>query len=569
MPQDEPHPLDKRRFVTLCYIPMPTPPNPSDTLDVVFAYHEATKHHLNRYARGPGGLDWANQPDPFRRYSGAPLIGLDHVPPDERPPYYEEIFAEGRIPPSPLDRSTLSRLYYDSLALSAWKQAGGVRWPLRVNPSSGNLHPTEGYLICGPVAGVCEKPMVCHYAPEIHALEQRTEVSLEVWNRLIASLPDWTLLIGLTSIHWREAWKYGERAFRYCQHDAGHAIATVTLAAAALGWKASLLDDLSTDAIASLLGLTVPGTAEPEEPECLVAVYPQNAACTALSLPDAAIESFRSLVWMGRPNRLSHEEVDWPVIDHVAAATRKPVTQVSHDVPRPLGSSLPVGSAPIPFRMIVHQRRSCLALDGKTGITRATFYQILRRTLPGFGHVPFTTMPWPPRIHLGLFVHRVEGLDPGLYFLIRDPSQLQPLKSSMKEEFAWEISPGCHDDLLLYRLLTGDARELAGQISCHQEIASDGCFSLGMIAEYEAPLARDGAWVYRRLFWEAGLVGQVLYLEAEASGIRGTGIGCYFDDPMHHVLGLSDRRFQDLYHFTMGGPVEDRRLTTLPAYPHV
>ena len=40
-------------------------------------------------------------------------------------------------------------------------------------------------------------------------------------------------LLGLASVYWREAWKYGERAFRYCQHDVGHAIGTVRIAAAA------------------------------------------------------------------------------------------------------------------------------------------------------------------------------------------------------------------------------------------------------------------------------------------------------------------------------------------------
>jgi len=66
--------------------------------------------------------------------------------------------------------------------------------------------------------------------------------------------------------------------------------------------------------------------------------------------------------------------------------------------------------------------------------------------------------------------------------------------------------------------------------------------------------------------WEAGLVGQVLYLEAEEAGIRSTGIGCYFDDPVHDVFGISSRDWQSFYHFTVGGPVEDVRLTTLPAY---
>jgi hypothetical protein len=87
-----------------------------------------------------------------------------------------------------------------------------------------------------------------------------------------------------------------------------------------------------------------------------------------------------------------------------------------------------------------------------------------------------------------------------------------------------------------------------------------------MLAEYTQPLQLYGPWFYPRLYWEAGMIGQLLYLEAEAAGIRSTGIGCFFDDAMHELLGLEDRDFQDIYHFTVGGPVEDRRLTTLPAY---
>jgi hypothetical protein len=41
-----------------------------------FEYHERTKYHLNRYAAGPGGLDWADQPDPFRRFKGCERISL-------------------------------------------------------------------------------------------------------------------------------------------------------------------------------------------------------------------------------------------------------------------------------------------------------------------------------------------------------------------------------------------------------------------------------------------------------------------------------------------------------------
>ncbi len=63
------------------------------------------------------------------------------------------------------------------------------------------------------------------------------------------------------------------------------------------------------------------------------------------------------------------------------------------------------------------------------------------------------------------------------------------------------------------------------------------------------------------------MIGQLLYLEAEQCGLRGTGMGCFFDDPTHLALGLQDMAYQDLYHFTIGRPIADRRLTTLPAYP--
>jgi hypothetical protein len=206
-------------------------------------------------------------------------------------------------------------------------------------------------------------------------------------------------------------------------------------------------------------------------------------------------------------------------------------------------------------------------MDGKTSIPLDTFYGILKRTLPQAAGTPFDTLPWQPHLHLALFVHRVDDLTPGLYLLVRDDSQLTALQESLIESAIWKTPQGCPDDLPLYCLIEDDFQEVARQVSCFQEIASDGCFSLAMLAEFTEPLETHGPWFYPRLFWESGLIGQVLYLEAEAAGIRATGIGCYFDDPMHSVLGLEDQKYQDLYHFTMGGPVDDTRLTTLPPYP--
>ena len=111
-------------------------------------------------------------------------------------------------------------------------------------------------------------------------------------------------------------------------------------------------------------------------------------------------------------------------------------------------------------------------------------------------------------------------------------------------------------------------RELAGA----ERIFVQGLIQIAAglhLAEYRAPLETLGPWFYRRLHWEAGVVGQQLYLEAEASGIRATGIGCFFDDLTHGTFGLKGDAFQVLYHFTMGGAIDDVRLQTSPAYQHL
>jgi SagB-type dehydrogenase family enzyme len=550
----------------------------------IIAYHEASKHHYRTFAPGPGYLDWATQPDPFRRYIGARVVSLARPGPTGGPPF-EAGFTPGLTPVAPLDFASVSCLFFDTLAISAWKEYNDERWALRVNPSSGNLHPTEGYLICGVLPGLSDVPIVAHYAPAEHALEVRARLTPHIWRALHEGvflnagngLPEETIFVGLTSILWREAWKYGDRGFRYCQHDVGHALAALSVAAAGLGWQARLLDDLGTDQVEALLGVADPRGAEPEHPDCLVAIFQQRAQFRQWRLSEGILDIFRPLGWQGQPNSLSPSHVEWRWAEAAAEIVRKPAdsqwpiansrwSQGAADDTLNSGDPIQSQAPSSPLRRIIHQRRSAVEMDGQTAIERDAFYRTLLRTMPQAGSAPFAMLPWSPRVHLALFVHRVNGLEPGIYLLVRDPAQTNALRAALKPEFAWETANGCPPDLPLYRLAAGDVRAIASRISCGQDIAADGCFSLGMLAEFERPLTEHGAWIYPRLFWECGMIGQVLYLEAEAAGLRGTGIGCFFDDGMHSVLGLRDRQYQDLYHFTVGGPVDDPRLTTLPAY---
>jgi len=536
-----------------------------DALASVLTYHEATKHHLHKKARSLGYLDWDKQPDPFRSYDGAEQIMLRRLREEDGEELrYDCVFGEGVAEAAKTDFQSISQLMFDSMALSAWKSIGENKRPMRVNPSSGNLHPTEAYLLAGPVDGVTETPMVAHYAPKVHALEKRAAFSGELWRELTQGWPEGTFFVGLASIYWRESWKYGERAFRYCHLDVGHAIGALCAAAAGLGWQVKVLEQAGSEELRTLFGLSESEGVEAEHPDCLLAVCPRGTSVEGWTLPESMAGLFRELDWMGTPNRLSPEHHEWEIIDEAKKATMKPSGLDSYRTSGEWTGKISTNQErSLSLRQIIRQRRSAYEMDGVTTMSRDAFYSILARTLKA---EPFAALPWEPLAHLAVFVHRVEELTPGIYLLMRNAKHEARLREVTAKSFEWETPEGCPDGLPLYRLVASDTKSLSNTISCEQDIASDGCFSLGMITAYSGPLEQNGAWFYPRLHWECGLIGQILYLEAEAAGVRGTGIGCFHDDLMHRTLGLKGREFQSLYHFTVGGPVEDTRLTTLPAY---
>jgi SagB-type dehydrogenase family enzyme len=532
-------------------------PNPAqNAAEITLAYHQRTKHRFERYAAGPETLDWSEQPNPFREFSGAAKILLP-LGADAVATPFSEIY-EGRSQgASALDLESLGALLQLSMALAAWKEYGPDRWALRCAPSSGNLHPTETYVVSQGLPGLNDG--VHHYVSRDHSLERRCGFGAA------ENAPAPRLWIGLASIHWREAWKYGERAFRYCQLDVGHALGALRYAAGALGWTIEMAEGLDSREIAGLLGLDRAedfGAAERETPDLLLSVAPAAGRPhpeQGLAAPE------RRTGWVGRANVLDrHPMYKWPVIEEVAAATRK--TGASEDRREAPHYPALTQSSSLSAKDLILNRRSAQGFDKRGSMRADAFFHILDRLLPR-NVAPWDIWSFSPRVHPVFFVHRVEGLAPGLYILLRRPGVEQQFRAATHQDFVWrkpDIAPAHFD---FYQLIATDCVKLARTLNCHQAIAADGCFALGMISEFES-LVRAEPWRYKQLHWEAGLLGHVLYLEAEALGLRGTGIGCYFDDSMHEILGLKDAAFASLYHFTLGHPLVDSRIMTLPPYGH-
>lgn len=523
----------------------------------ITAYHEASKHYPGNYAESLPFLDWDNQPNPVRQYQGVPTLDL---------PLLQEPLGLSRkhlyIRPEtarPVDTQSVGAMLELSLGLSCWKEYQGARWALRMNPSSGNLHPTEAHLISSQLGGHF------HYNPQNHQLEQRASLSEAAQSGLDGL--GGGFLVGLSSIIIRESWKYGVRAFRYVQHDMGHALAALSFAANLMGWRVRLLNGLGQQEIGQMLGFekTSWHKDEAEEAEALLWVGPAQAEAPE-TLNDDLQQALKDLDYAGQPAKLADENLPWQPNDEALAYSTQPQRAFS---PRPLPKrDWFEGPQPeLDAEAIIRQRRSGQAYDPKaSGTSKEHLISLLDKTLAAKGQAPFDIDLPAPQAHLLLFIHKVEDMASGTYILVRDADQLPLLKGAFAKRFLWSKitnEPG----LELYLLENGNARQMMAQASCNQAIAGASAFTLGMLAPFGDRLEQDPS-LYRRLFWECGMIGQVLYLEAEAAGLRGTGIGCYHDNQIHEYLEMEGKPFQSLYHFTIGHAVTDERLSTEPPYPN-
>ena len=541
---------------------------PLSALEVVKLYHARSKHRFEAYAQGPAMLDWDAQPAPFRHYEGAParLLPLLAELPADTPltKAAGALFASDGTACQPLDLASLGVLLNLALGITAWKTLGPDRWAVRANPSSGNLHPVEAWLITRGVAGLADG--VHHYRPDDHALELRAK---DNWQT--GPAPEPVLQIALSTAMWREAWKYGERGFRYCQLDVGHAASSLAHAAAVLGWTVCEIRADTLD-IARRLGLDrdsdFPSSRHPaverEEAEILLSVdVGGDNAKTEHRAPLLATDNPE---WFGRASPLDPApRYRWPLIDEVATATRRTTAPGRDSVAaRALPVWHPTTQGARRASDVLLGRRSAQRFDASHRMSRKDFNSLLR--VLGDRLQQGRLGPTGAEILAVLFVHRVDTLTPGLYALATagDTRWFEAGSTCI-------ATLECHDgeSAHLWRQREFEQVELhrlTRSLHCHQDIAANACLALGLIATFDKALSTDPA-AYRDLYRAAGQLGHALYLAAEALGLRGTGIGCFFDDPVHKVLGLSDTTYQSVYHFTIGLPIDDARIETGTAYP--
>ncbi len=485
-------------------------------------YHESTKHSVESLRRSRHTLDWANQPDPFRHYEGVPILDLPADPSSPEIPAVSVLQGEHGNSDCRNGAEFLSELLFHSAAISASKvvPSTGEKYALRVNPSSGNLHPTEFHFV---TRGLIDWPDgLYHYRPSSHMAEQRA-----VGYFPLTPAADRTpITVLLTSIAWREAWKYQSRAYRYCLHDIGHAWQSVALAGQAMGCDSFAIAEFPDDDVARLCGL------ESDEWPMLI-----------VELSGRPIPTHRNcqndVVWFGgRANKLSIRTVEYPLIDQMHAATRRTKARKLQTRQNALSAQHPMAKPLLTdrdFGTVARTRRSALNFRGGASSMSSEDLSTILRAASGVLHADFAITRF---IDLYAYVHRVEGVAAGVYRFCRNSGTLELIRA-------------------------GDQRIVAAGLSLGQDLAGNACTAFSMIGDLERATDIYGDRGYRYVHFEAGAIGQRMYLAAEALGFGATGIGAFFDDRVHEYLGLDESRGQVVYHFAIGCPVVDTRVQAL------
>jgi SagB-type dehydrogenase family enzyme len=498
-------------------------------------YHELSKHSGESLRRTQYYLDWANMPNPFRHYDGVPILDLPADPPSPQISALEVLEGKTGNTSAKDGAGFLSQLMFYSASISASKRASptGAVYALRVNPSSGNLHPTE-FHFCS--RGLIDWPDgLYHYRPSSHMAEKRAVG--DFCRKLVHdSAP---IVFVLTSIAWREAWKYRDRAFRYCLHDIGHAWQALALAARSIGCESFALGHFSDDGVAESCRL-----APDEWPMLTVGLHgPSIPIRKPVGTPDAV----ETVLFGGQPNELSANQlpddpVPYPSIERIYRATKlsseDPIPCVGPSLGQPSPSGRAEISLPSPestrrsFGDVVRTRRS--ALDFRGGDESISLSQ-LAALLDATKEPLFADFATGRFVHLYLYIHRVEGLARGVYRYRLEHAALEKIKE-------------------------GDQRLVAAALSLGQDLAGNACLAFSMIGDFENAARSYGDRGYRYVHFEAGAIGQRLYLASEALGLRATGIGAFFDDQVNQYLSLSPELGQVVYHFAVGYPIPDPRL---------
>lgn len=503
-------------------------------MSIALAYHTATKYSPDTIHQHPG-LDWGQQPIPYKQYHAAAPVELASFLPLDPNPFTgtSGVSPEALPVAGELDRRAISQWLYFTYGVTAIIERQPRALYLRAAPSAGGLYPAECYLVVRrEIDGIA--PGLYGYDPLHHRLASLwpgPDVAQVLdgacyGNAAVCAAP---IVLVVTAVFQRSAWRYRERAYRRVLLDSGHLIGNAGLAASALGLRthvtsafadASLntllrLDDDEEGALA-LVALNTPGTVE----RPVWSVVPGTTSVDP-ELPLLQRLHRASAAGVERPKLVQRGESQAEALERrYAAVGGVPLTYDAGDCA--LSEAIQ--------DTILHRRST------RRFVRESITQDQLARILAAAYEPEAIGLPPQPMLDRGelmtfIAIADVEGIEPGVYYFAPHSRTLRLLR-------------------------TGLDRDDVQYLCLGQELGGDAAATIFHTAELPRCIARLGDRAYRSLHLDAGILGERLNLAALADGLGASGIGGFFDDRVNALLGIPAEQAV-IYITTIGTPADE------------
>ncbi|REJ42657.1 MAG: SagB/ThcOx family dehydrogenase [Microcystis flos-aquae TF09] len=500
---------------------------PDQPISIAQYYHERTKYDPQTIASKSKGLDWSQQPYPFKEYKIGQTFDLK--------PYLSR-----QIVPQKGDFwRRISRILGCSYGLTAKIATMGSPLYLRSAPSAGGLYPAEVYLIS---RGTEFLPAGLYsYQGQSHSLLLFWES--DVWTNLQSAcfwnpvLENTDIALVTSAIFYRSAWRYEDRAYRRIFLDTGHLLGNIELSASINDYRAHLIGGFNDSQMNELLYLD-------SEKESVMTVIPladllnirQNLPPSTTALPSTTTTLYPKIAEGELLNSL-HQATIIATDEKIEANITPSNWEDKYNFPFCLKVSVtsrPVnwGEDLVDLESTMLKRRSTRAYSGAS-LSLDELRALLHFTYQPQDYADQNLDPNPDYFALDLLetfiaVSAVTGLEEGCYYYAPKAQELRQIRfKNFRQE--------------LHYLCLG------------QDLGRDAAAVVFHTADLAKAVAKYGDRVYRYLHADAGHLGQRLNLAAIHLGLGVSGIGGFFDDQVNEVLGIpSDEAV--IYITTLGRP---------------
>jgi SagB-type dehydrogenase family enzyme len=484
-------------------------------------YHQATSY--DRYAMEPHAMDWANQPDPYKKYADSDGISLPEIQGVSRQGVFDQklqtVYDSSRLKTAENAPTleTLSKICLLANGLTARSRQGDGFFYYRSAPSAGALYPNGMYF----AAFDTEMLPAGIYHCGVH---NRFLTRLRDGNfakDLLAAVPglpaDSAGVFIVSGIFFKSAWKYRKRAYRYVLLDGGHLAENLRLAISAAGYTCGLYHSFDDRHLDALLGVDE----NREGSICCVSVSAGSIPKTvSRSEIDRLPESIMSA------SRVSSAEIVYPeIIDiHEASKTVKASDSAENAMIDSLGICPSDGYVSIPdfskepavlnYSETIFKRRSKRNFVPKP-IARNHLNYLLTLLCRSADSMIGIHPDMALSASIGFLAGNVEGFDPGFYLLDSESQKTG-------------------------RVFSGNIIEKMASVCLDQAWLKHAAIHFVFMSNLEILEKQWGARGYRYAMLTAGRLGHAVYLGATALGLGACGIGAIYDNEARLLLGLND-----------------------------